>query len=202
MARVQVDQDVPQIGRPVGSREEIEAMGLPTRNIATCSAHQDRENMGCPVWRNCDREFRGKRPQNQPYQITKSGGEVRTTCGACFDVVALELQVEANGGLVEVIGKEGTTYLGRGSIKRHKKRDPDCDDCHNGKCNAYDDVEDLEFTCPKFPPASTHKELRKFARAIAAKNRGRQSRRQNIKDRLLGEDDPIEEKPSGRAAKS
>lgn len=201
MARVQMDDDAPQIGRPVGSKEEVEELGVSTRNIATCSLRQDRENFGCPMWKSCDRVFRGTRPQNQVYQITKKGGETRISHGPCFDVVQMELNAEANGGYVEVLDefKEGMSYISRGSVKRHKKRDPDCDDCQNGRCTVYDDKDDIEFLCPEFPPAAEHRELRKFARSMKARARGRKQKREAIKSRLLEGDG---ESPRGRKSSS
>lgn len=194
MARVNIEADVPQIGRPVGSKEEIEDLGIPTRNIATCSRHLDRENMGCAMYDNCDRAFRGTTPENEIYTIVKPGGELRTTHGPCFDNVALELSSDANGGYVEIVGCQGDTYLGRGSVKLHKKRDPDCNDCFDGKCIAYVDKDDIEVNCPVFPKAATHPELLKFARRKGAAERRRKQNRDERRKLLENDEDKAERK--------
>lgn len=191
MARVQMDDEAPQIGRPVGSKEEVEELQIPTRNISTCSVRQDRENYGCPLWKFCDRSFRGNRPRYQVFRSIKKNGDERISHGPCFDVVQAELNATANGGMVEVLEEyqEGDTYVSRGSVKRHPKRDPNCNDCSDGKCVAYDDKEDVEFKVPVFPPAAEHRELRKYARAISARNRQSKQKKEAIKNRLLTNED-------------
>lgn len=191
MAKVSVEQDVPQIGVPVGSKAEVEALGVPTRNIATCSA-RTHDNHGCPMWEFCDREFQGTRPQNQIVRRTNTAG-VRTYAAPCYDIVPREYTANDNGELYEIVGGEGETYQYRGSRKRHEKRDPDCNDCAAGKCNVFDDVEDLEATCPEFPPAAVHPELKKFARKIVARQQTSVRQKAAIRNSLLGGDD-VDEK--------
>lgn len=192
MAKVSTDQDAPQIWRPVGSRQEVEDMEIPTRNIATCSAHVEGKdgNAGCPMWRNCDRAYKGSRPHFEIVRkISGSNGGVRTYAAECFNIIPKELTANDNGDLYDVIGGEGDTYLARGSVKRHVKRDPDCNDCAEGKCNTWDDVEELEHVCPTFPAAATHPELAKFARRIMARRGTSVKQKAAIRASLLGGED-------------
>lgn len=192
MALVTNEKEAPQLGTPVGSRAEVEALGCPLRNIATCSAHTA-DNMGCHFFGICDRDFRGTRPQNQIVQRISSNGGVRRYHAPCFAIVPKEAVASDNQELYEVIGGEGDTYTGRGSVKRHPKRDPNCNDCSQGKCEAWDDKEDIEYLCPEFPAAATHPELVKFARKIVARKGGAVKQKAAIRARLLGgEDDPDE----------
>ena len=204
MAKVSDDRNAPpQIGRPIGSLAEVQALGVPTRNIATCSAHTERENMGCPMRHLCDRDFRDARPQNEIVQIISSDGNVRTTILPCFDTVKMEAELEDNGGLITVIGGENDKFHTRGSVKRHPERDPNCNDCAKGKCEAYDDVEDIALTCPEFPPAALHDELKKFARRIEARHLGSSRKREQVRAALLGgEDDVPSEKPKKAHARA
>ena len=89
MAVVSTEKDAPQIGVPVGSRERVEALGVPTRNIATCSAHTP-DNRGCPMWAICDRAFKGDRPHNQIVRRISSSGGLRVYHAPCFDIVGKE----------------------------------------------------------------------------------------------------------------
>lgn len=180
-----MENDYPQISRPVGSSEEVDALQVPLRNIATCCERDANKALGCSMYGNCDREFRDTRPQNQIFTNVKKNGEIRTTHGACFEVVKLEIEAEMNGGYIEVIGGEGDVYESRGSVKKHPKRDPDCGDCQKGECVAYVDREDLEYLCPPFPPAEEHKELRKFARLRTARAKGKARERTAKKNSLL-----------------
>jgi hypothetical protein len=191
VALVTNEKEAPQLSQPVGSRQEVEDLGCPTRNISTCSLHTP-DNMGCEQFRVCDREWRGTRPRNEIVQRISAAGGVRVTHMPCFAIIPKELAANDNGELYEVIGGEGETYSGRGSVKRHPHRDPDCNDCSLGKCEAWDDREDLEFHCPEFPAAATHKELVKFARKIVARKGGAVRQKAAIKARLLGGDEPEE----------
>jgi hypothetical protein len=194
-----MEKDYPQIARPVGSLKELAALGVPTVNIATCSAHVDRQNMGCPVYKLCDREFRDSTPQNQVFTVIKRDGNMRTSCGPCFDVVLKETQIEANGGLVKVVAGEGETFLSRGSVKLHPKRDPNCNECAQGKCDKYEDREDLVVTCLPFPAAARHPELVKFARVVEARQEGRSRSRKSLEAQLLGSPSPVVPNPEGPA---
>jgi hypothetical protein len=193
VAKVDVEREYPQISQPVGSKKEVEALGVPLRNIATCSVHTV-ENMGCPSYRICDREFKDDRPRNQIYQLIKRSGDIRTSCGACFDVVKLESQIEANGGLVKVVGGEGDKFKNRGSQKLHPRRNADCNDCASGKCEKYEDVVE-EVVCKPFPPASEHAELVKFDRIREARDSNRDRSRKSLEAQLLGAPSPVVPKP-------
>jgi len=185
MAVVSTEKDAPQIGVPVGSRERVEALGVPTRNIATCSAHTP-DNRGCPMWAICDRAFKGDRPHNQIVRRISSSGGLRVYHAPCFDIVGKEETANDNDELYEVIGGEGDSYEGRGSVKKHPKRDPNCNDCSQGKCEAWVDVENAEFTCPQFPDPETHRELVRFARKKVARMGSAVKQKAAIKARLLG----------------
>ena len=199
MALVTNEKEAPQIFRPVGSRREVEDLGCPLRNIATCSAHTS-DNMGCAAFGICDREWRGDRPRNEVVQRISSAGGVRVYHAPCFANVPKEAAANDNGELYEVLevespeGEPDTKYIGRGSVKRHPKRDPNCNDCQLGKCEAWDDREDIEYACTKYPAAATHPELVKFARKIVARKGGAVRQKAAIKAKLLGgEDDPVAE---------
>ena len=198
MAKVSDRNDAPpQIGRPVGSLAEVKALGVPTRNIATCSAHTERENMGCPVYELCDRRFRDTRPQNEVGEYVGAEGDLRRVVRPCFDWVKEEAESYENGTLITIIGYAGDPYTIRGSEKKHRERDPNCNDCSAGKCVAYVDRDDLPMICPEFPAAAVHQELQKFARKLLAKAEGAVRARKARTLALLGggEDDPTENEP-------
>lgn len=201
MAKVSTDKTAPQIGMPVGSRKEVEDLGVPTRNISTCSAHS-MDNRGCAFRDICDRDHRDTRPRYEIVQKISSSGNIRRYHAPCFMVVPKEASATDNGELYEVIGGEGDTYYGRGSVKRHLKRDPNCNDCTHGRCEAWDDREDLEFHCPEFPAAATHPELVKFARKIMARKGGAIKAKAAIKARLLGGEEEPEVPEKTHATKS
>jgi len=187
------------IVQPVGSRKEVEDLGCPLRNIGTCSQPAP-GNMGCVSFSICDREWRGDRPRNEIVQRISSAGGIRVYHAPCFAIIPKEAAANDNQELYEVIGGESvpgepdTVYVSRGSVKRHPRRDPNCNDCSLGKCEAWDDKEDIEYTCTRFPAAATHKELVKFARKIVARKGGAIKQKAAIKARLLGgEDDPVAE---------
>lgn len=203
MARVAQDHDVPQIAVPVGSREEVEALGVSTRNIATCSKRTDRDNFGCPMRDRCDREHRDTRPHNEIVETIGTTGDVRVGVCACFVTVRAEVDSEDKGTLVRVIGHEGDTFKYRGSRKLHVTRDPNCNECMQGKCEKYVDDE-FESVCEQFPAAATHPELRKFARRREARIGGSVSRRAAIERKLLGgaDDESAPEKKGDRGARA
>lgn len=200
MAKVSHEHDIPQIPTPVGSLEEVRALNVPTRNIATCSERDSAKNFGCPEHPHCDRAFRGDRPRNEIVRKIGRGGDVRTVCQACFVTVREEINQDDKGVLVQVIGGEGDDYEYRGSVKAHIKRDPNCNDCSQGKCDKWVDHDGvhaplLKGTCPAFPAAATHPELVKFARRAEARMTGSQQRRAAMERKLLGGDDEAPEKP-------
>lgn len=194
MAKVSIKDELPQIGLPVGSKEELAALGITgknLRNISTCSAHEE-FNMGCPLYENCDRAWRDARPQNQVAEEVKPDGNMRRYHAPCFYVVGRELVAEKNGGYVEVIGGEGMTYKGRGSERRHpdpvKGAAAGCIACAERKCIVYDDKDDIPVTCPPYPLAEEHVDLRRFARIVKA-NVDRRERSKVTRRRTLLKDD-------------
>lgn len=191
MALVTNEKEAPQISTPVGSIKEVEALGCPTRNIATCSRHTQ-DNRGCPFFDICDREHKGERPRFEVVRRISGNGGIRVYHAECFNVVPKEATASDNQELYEVIGGEGDVYVGRGSVKKHPKRDPNCNDCAQGKCEAWIDVEDLEYTCPTFPPAAQHRELIKFERKNVARRGSAIKQKAAVKTRLLGESDTPE----------
>lgn len=186
MTRVAVTHDVPQIFIPVGSLAEVKALGLPTRNISTCSERDDRNNYGCPLWEHCDRTFRGDRPHNEIVRTIGTNGDVRFIARPCFMTVQAELDSVDKNTLVQVIGGEGDSYTYRGSQKAHIKRDPDCNDCMQGKCEKWVDVAEIPAVCDQFPPAATHRELVKFARRNEARKGSSAMRKEKLERALLG----------------
>jgi len=189
MAKVSAEKnDAPQIGYPVGSLDEIKAMGIPSRNICTCSERVDLKNAGCIKYPVCDRKFRGTRPQNQLYQHVKADGNVRVAVDACFNIIHKEEEADDKGELITVIGAEGDSYTYRGSVKKHPTRNPDCPACLKGECHTYVDREDLPGIVEPFPPADEHPELVKFARKMDARQTLSVNQRAARKDALLGPD--------------
>ena len=200
MARVNLDNDYPQIGRPVGSSKEVEALDVPLRNVSTCDAHRDGESgtMGCPSWKMCDRAFKGERPQLEVMKIITKEGGIRVYHAPCFDNVKREVELDAQGGYAEVVGGEGDTYLSRGSEKINK----DCPDCARGECNrthTWRDRDDIEVVCPTFPPAEEHPELMKFARIKTARTRGFIQKKAKRSEQLLSDHDSPNAKVVRRA---
>lgn len=198
MAKVALDHKVPQIGRPVGSKAEVEALDIPTRNISTCSRRVDKENFGCPVWEHCDRAFRGDRPQNEVVRTITSDGNLRVTVNPCFVNVRKEREADGKGMLVEVIGHEGEKYHYRGSVKVVT----DCPDCARGECkrpHMYKDEDEIEGTCPRFPAAEEHRELQRFARLREARIGTSMNKKAALRRQLLGADEP-EAPKSGKGA--
>lgn len=191
MAKVSLDHKIPQIVKPAGSRDDVESLtgDVGLRNISTCSARVERHNFGCQEYPNCDRDFRGTHPQNEIVRITTADGNLRTQCMACFETVRKEREADGKQMLVEVIGGEGDTFQYRGSIKLHPKRDPNCNKCSEGKCEAYVDKEDLEMICPPFPPAEEHRELIKFARIREARGRISTKTKSALRRRIYGPED-------------
>lgn len=203
MARVNLEEDYPQISQPVGSSKEVQDLEVPLRNVATCTVHSEGESgsMGCPVWKLCDRAYRGSRPQNEIMKtITKEGG-IRVYHDACFNNIRREVQLDKSGGYAAVIGSEGDTYLSRGSVKRHPKRDPDCPDCIKGECNIWDDKTDIPQLCPEFPAAADHDELKKFAMIKEARERGHVVKTEKQAEQLLSKHDHENAKVIRRGSK-
>ena len=192
MAKVSIEHDVPQIASPVGSLAELRKLGVPSRNIATCSERDSAKNFGCPQWDNCDREHRGERPHNEIVRTIGMNGDVRTACQACFVTVLAEKNADDKGVLVQVVGHEGEKFKYRGSVKLHITRDPNCNDCAQGKCDKWVDRDDLDGVCHQFPAAATHPDLVKFARRLEARATGSQIRKAAIEKALLGGDDEPE----------
>lgn len=188
--------DRTQIFVPVGSYEEVKAMGAPVRNIATCSEHDNKNNMGCPMYEDCDREWRGQgRPRNESYRIVTKDGTTREGCAACFHNVRIGQQVEANGGLFDIIGGEGDKYRQRGSRRVHPKRDPECHLCMNGECTLVEelDPEEPDTIVPPYPSADKHPELRKYRRARDARKTVTERDRERRRRQILGPDPVTEE---------
>lgn len=198
MAKVSLDSKAPQISRPVGSLDELRELGVPTRNISTCSERDGNNNAGCPMWYACDRTFRDTRPHMQIGRITTRDGRVRTSCGPCFNWLRKELDADEKGNLVEIIGGEGDTYTYRGSVKRHPVRDPNCNYCAQGKCDLWDDVDNLTAVCPEFPKAATHPELIMFAHKVRAKVETGVQKKESIRQQLYGPDEPKEKDKGGK----
>lgn len=196
MAKLVLRENLPSIKMPCGGVEELEELGLSQeegdlRDIATCSRHTDM-NAGCARWDNCDRAYKGSRPQNEVYLEVKKDGLQRITHGPCFHVVGRELHALSNGGLVEVLAPEGTRYKGRGSVRRHPTPDPTCLACRSGTCTAYDSQE-IEVDCPKFLEAAKHPDLTKFMRVQhSSRERTRLLRRANERRLLTDEPEPEE----------
>lgn len=193
MAKVALDHKVPQIGRPVGSKSEVEALDIPTRNISTCSRREERENFGCPEFKHCDRAFRGQRPQNEVVQIITSDGNMRTAVNPCFVNVKKEREADAKGMLVTVIAHEGEPYTYRGSVRVND----DCPDCERGECrrsHLYEDRDDIEAVCPPFPPAAEHRELIRFERLRQAKLGTSANKKASLSKQLLGRESEPEQK--------
>lgn len=198
MAKVSLDHKVPQIGMPVGSKAEVEALGIPTRNIATCSRRVDRENAGCPMREHCDRDFCGTRPQNEAVRMITSDGNLRVTVNPCFINVRKEREADGKGMLIEVIAREGEEYTYRGSVKV----DADCPDCKRGECkrpHMYRDSDELKAVVPAFPPAAEHKDLKRFARLREARTETSTNKKAALRKQLLGGDENAKVGPGARA---
>lgn len=196
MAKVSLDNKAPQINRPVGSLDELKVLGVPSRNICTCSDRAE-GNAGCPVAWACDREWKGERPQIQIMRLTTRDGRVRVSESPCFNVIKKELDADDKGNLVEIIGGEGDEYTYRGSVKRHLTRDPNCNYCAQGKCDLWDDRDDLKKIAAAFPPAATHPELVKFAHKVRAKTETGVQKRENLKEQLYGASEPAKKEGAG-----
>lgn len=184
MAKVSLENKAPQINRPVGSLDELRVLGVPSRNICTCSDRGDK-NAGCPMDYACDRPWKGTRPRMQVLRLTTRDGRVRVSETPCFEAVRKELDADDKGNLVEIIGGEGDEYTYRGSERRNKN----CPDCANGECkrtHVWDDKSDLKKVCGEFPPAATHPELVKFAHKVRAKTETGVQKRENLKAQLYG----------------
>lgn len=207
MARV-TDRDnaAPQIGRPVGSLQELKDLEVPTRNIASCSEPEGNKNAGCPVWKYCDRAYRGTRPQMEVVRKVNRKGQVRVYEAPCFDTVLKESSALENRELYDVIGHEGDEYTYKGSVKLHEKRDPSCNDCAQGKCEKYRDRNDLKAVCSAFPQAGDHPELVMFSEMISARKSTGVRQKEAIRESLLpgsGEGKTINvAKGDGRGARS
>lgn len=201
MANVSLDHKIPQIGQPVGSRSEVLDLGIPSRNIASCSRPEEKENRGCPRWDQCDRAFRGERPQNEAVRMITGEGNVRVTVNPCFVNVKKELEADDKGMLIEVVAREGEKYTYRGSVKVDDK----CPDCLRGECrrpHMYEDRDDLEAVVPTFPPAEEHPELVRFARMREARVGSSRNKKAALKQRLLPADEPgtgVKDRPGARA---
>ena len=201
MARVALDHKVPQIGMPVGSKAEVEALDIPTRNIATCSRRVEKENFGCPEYQNCDREYRGTRPRNEVQRMVTADGNVRVTVNPCFVCVRKEREADAKGMLVEIIAGEGEEFTYRGSVRV----DDSCPDCAKGECkrpHMYRDADDLTMVCPPFKPAAEHRELQRFARLREARLGSSKNKKASLRRQLLGPDEPAEIKVKASGARA
>lgn len=182
MARVSMkDNAPPQIGHPVGSLEELRALGLndrEMRNIRSCSA-------SCPVFEICDRSYRGTRPQNEVVRKVNRAGKVRVYVAPCYDTVQKESVAAENFESYTIIGGEGDEYTYKGSEKLHSVRDPNCNDCTHGRCEKYQNRNDLKAICPAFPPAAEHPELVMFAERVQARQSTGVRKAEAIKEALL-----------------
>lgn len=193
MAKDNIDKT--QIFEPVGSVAEVEALRAPVRNIATCSAHTD-HNFGCPVWVDCERPFKGTRPRVERFRIVKEDGSQNEGSAPCFHNVKRAAQIEANGGLFELL--PGPKYRQRGAVPLHPNRDPSCPDCMRPSgCFKMQtlDPDEPDTLVPEFPPAERHPDLVKYVRAKKARSEAKAAKRERRKQELLGPDDELDELP-------
>ena len=193
MAKVNLENDYPQISRPVGSSAEVMELDVPLRNVATCCAHRNGEDgaMGCPMWAYCDRSYKGTRPRMEVMKTINKEGGLRVYQSPCFDNIAREVQLAAQGGYSEVLADETSeenTFLTRGSVKLNQE----CPDCARGDCNRthkYEDRDDIEETCAPFPMAREHAELKRFALVMEARTRGFMVKNKKAAEQLLSDHD-------------
>lgn len=180
---VKEKKDYPMISTPVGSREEIEVLDPKLlRTVATCSEHTA-DNMGCLSWEECELAWKGTRPRNVSYRTWKQNGKIREAAGHCARVLHAQIQVEANKGLIEIMGDEGSAYAISGTRRIHEQRDVTCNACMAGQCGHRPlNAEEKLQIVPALPPAKEHRDLVDFENARIIRER----RSAQHKERVTG----------------
>lgn len=171
--------------RPIGTREEIDRLRLDPTNVATCSPKTNR-NLGCGHFSYC--RFRQIRdgatlkgctePLKGPEQIAvyyetspAQGGESQIFEMPCWQFYEnlndRYEQMRKTGDVIKILaiagqlGKDGKPlkFKFESTVRAHAKRDPNCDDCSQGKCIATKKVYD-ERPINKMPRPHERKEFR------------------------------------------
>jgi hypothetical protein len=199
-------KDLPLISVPVGSVAEIEKLDPELLlTVATCSRHSD-GNLGCPSFRECVLPWKGTRPRLVSYREWKQNGKIREVAGHCSHVVRRKKQVEANGGLLEILGDEGSTYQMSGTKRLHPLRDTSCHLCMAGQCTTHVPLKNQErdMIVGALAPASEHPDLQDFERARIIRERREQDHAREVTRGYLNKpgkaDDDGDLKPAGSIA--
>lgn len=108
---------------PVGSRKEIDDLGLNPNEWGSCSEMEQGKNLGCGRWGICP--WRGPRPFRRGFQIIKPTGNgivSRNGRADCFAALGIKEGIELNGGSFRFIANEGEDIELSGV--RSRARDP------------------------------------------------------------------------------
>jgi hypothetical protein len=119
-----------------------------------------------------------------------SAGKVRVYQAPCFDTIPREAVAADNHELYDIIGGEGEEYTYTGSVKKHPVRDPNCNACAQGRCEAYENRNDLKAVCAEFEPAAEHHELVQFAERVRARTTTGVRKKEAVRESLLPGSEP------------
>lgn len=170
--------------RPVGTLDEITPLRLDQTNVATCSP-KTANNLGCSYYEKCrfrmirdGHTFKGaKEPLKGPeniavyYQLSPAeGGEGTILEMGCYQYYSSGLddrykQMEKTGESVKVLGIAGQPgpdgkpkkFKFEQQVKAHAKKNPECDDCLQGKCMQLKRVYDERPISPHPRPRDSFK---------------------------------------------
>ena len=206
---------------PIGTANEVRALGLPLNVTASCSL-QTPTNRGCAYFSRCRfREIRdGAQPQGHKkplagpenvavyVQLSKAqGGAADVQFKACFDYYVSGLHqrwrhmVESesdDGEVVKLLGVAGNgkTYAMREQVKMHVIKDPNCQACATNTCYMMKTVrgEDGKLprrAIPSFPRAA--EALREIADGMEIGAEVREEMRAELEAERMGVSEPMEE---------
>lgn len=160
---------------PIGTLDEIDAVGLPRRITASCSM-QTSENRGCPWFSKCRfRQIRDgaqppgherplKGPENVAVYVQLAQGQ-----GGAADIKFMSCETyyqsglharwrnmigeEGSGEVIKVLGiaGDGKKYIQKEHVKMHKTKDPNCPDCATNTCIRMQVRVDKDGKVPRLP---------------------------------------------------
>lgn len=165
---------------PIGTRPEIDALGLPSNTTASCSM-QTSDNRGCPWFSKCRfRQIRDghtppghtqalKGPENVAVYVQLSQGQ-----GGAADIKFMSCEMyyqsglhqrwrhmvsdDSSGEVIKVLGiaGDGKKYIQKEQVKKHLIKDPNCPNCATNTCilmtpRVGKDGKAIRVEIPRFP---------------------------------------------------
>lgn len=101
---------------PVGTKDELEELGLDPAVFSSCSKPVRGVNRGCEFFGVCPLSYKGKTfaegggPRRHGFEVAMPGKPIRRWESECYTMVPRISDIEDNRGAVRVIADEGETY--------------------------------------------------------------------------------------------